>query len=125
MKALIVVGSCTLRSVLRRLLSIRGFEVAEAHTGQVALNALHSLNAADLVLLDCSLPDVDSAEFVTSLRNASQHAAWIITLHATGPGTRELYKGQVCGADDFITKPFTSMQLDDKLAEATLNWRRG
>jgi two-component system, chemotaxis family, chemotaxis protein CheY len=125
MKALLVVHSGTMRSVLRRILSMRGFEVAEADTSHVALDVLHSIGAADLVLLDWTLREVDTTQFVTHLRNETTHFTWIIMLHATEPGIRELHTVLLSGADDYLIKPFTLLQIDEKLAKASLAWQYG
>jgi DNA-binding response OmpR family regulator len=39
------------------------------------------------------------------------------------PGIRELRRALKAGADDYLTKPFTSQQLDAKLAEAGFVWQ--
>jgi CheY-like chemotaxis protein len=52
MKALVVEKSSTMRSVLLRMLLMRGFEVAEAENGSSAWKVLQDLGRADLVLVN-------------------------------------------------------------------------
>ncbi len=123
MKALVVESSNTMRSVLRRILSMRGFEVAEADNGQQALNVLHGMGKADLVLVDWDLQEINSLEFITRLRHETAHDTMVIMLAAVEPGMRELHRALVAGANDYLLKPFTSLQIDEKLIQAGLTWQ--
>jgi two-component system chemotaxis response regulator CheY len=123
MKALVVDSSNTMRSVLHRILSMRGFEVAEAANCQQAMQVLRSMGTADLVLVDWIPHQVDSLEFVARLRHESMEDARIVMLATTEPGTRERHGALIAGADDYLMKPFTSLQIDEKLARVGLTWR--
>ena len=122
MKALVVDGSNTMRSVLHRILSMRGFEVAEAGNCQQAMDVLRGMGAADLVLVDWIPHQVDSLEFVARLRHESVEDTRVVMLVATEPGMRELHGALIAGADDYLMKPFTSLQIDEKLAQVGLAW---
>jgi two-component system chemotaxis response regulator CheY len=122
MKALVVDGSNTMRSVLHRILSMRGFEVAEAGDCQQALDVLRDMGAADLVLVDWIPHQVDSLEFVARLRHESVEDTRVVMLVAAEPGMRELHGALIAGADDYLMKPFTSLQIDEKLAQVGLAW---
>lgn len=123
MKALVVDSSNTMRSVLRRILSMRGFEVAEAGNCSQAMDVLRAMGTADLVLVDWILHQTDSLEFVTRLRHESVQDTRIVMLVATEPAMRELHGALIAGADDYLMKPFTCLQIDEKLALVGLTWR--
>jgi two-component system, chemotaxis family, chemotaxis protein CheY len=123
MKALVVDGSNTMRSVLHRILSMRGFEVAEADNYQQAMDVLRGMGTTDLVLLDWLPHQIDSLEFVTRLRHESVEDTKVVMLVAAEPGMRELHGALIAGADDYLMKPFTSLQIDQKLAQVGLTWR--
>lgn len=123
MKALVVDSSNTMRSVLFRILSMRGLEVAEADNGREALDVLRGMGTADLVLVDWDLPEIGGLEFVTRLRHEFAYDAKVIMLVATEPGARELHGALIAGVDDYLMKPFTSLQIDEKLAQAGFAWR--
>jgi two-component system, chemotaxis family, chemotaxis protein CheY len=123
MKALVVDGSNTMRSVLHRILSMRGFEVAEAGNCQQAMDVLRSMGPADLVLVDWIPHQINSLEFVARLRHESLEDTRVVMLVAAEPGTRELHGALIAGADDYLMKPFTSLQMDEKLAQVGLTWR--
>ncbi len=123
MKALVVESSQTMRSVLRRILTMRGLEVAEADSAHEALDVLRSMGQADLVLVDWNLPQTDGLEFVAHLRHEVAYDAKVILLAASEPGTRELRRAFIAGADAYLMKPFTSLQIDEKLVQAGFDWR--
>ena len=123
MKALVVDSSNTMRSVLLRILSMRGFEVAEAKDVGNALEVFHGMGEAALVLVDWSLNEIDSLEFIARLRLVTAHDTVVIMLATTEPGTRTLQRALIAGADDYLMKPFTSLQIDEKLAQAGFNCR--
>jgi two-component system, chemotaxis family, chemotaxis protein CheY len=123
MKALVVDSSKTMRSVLHRILSMRGFEVAEAGNCQQAMDVLRAMGAADLVLVDWSLHNMNGLEFVTRLRQETVEDTRVVMLAVSPPGMRELQGALIAGADDYLMKPFTALQIDEKLAQVGLAWR--
>ena len=123
MKALVVERSKTMRSVFRRLLCMRGFEVSEADNGTQALEVLHGMGAPDVVLLDWSLREINSLEFIAQLRQQTAHNTTVILLAAVEPGMPALHRALLAGADDYLMKPFTSRQIDEKLAKAGFIWQ--
>jgi two-component system, chemotaxis family, chemotaxis protein CheY len=112
MKALVVDSSNTMRSVLHRILSMRGFEVAEADTCEQAMDVLRAMGAADLVLVDWSLRKIDGLEFVTRLRQETLDDTRVVMQVVSQPGMRELQGALIAGADDYLMKPFTALQID-------------
>ena len=123
MKALVVDSSNTMRSVLHRILSMRGFVVAEADNCQQAMDVLRGMGTADLVLVDWVPNQVDSLEFVARLRHELVEDIRVLMLVAAEPSIRELHGALIAGADDYLIRPFTSLQIDEKLAQVGLTWR--
>jgi two-component system chemotaxis response regulator CheY len=120
MKALVVDSSNTMRSVLHRILSMRGFEVTEANNCEQAMDALRAMGTADLVLVDWTLREIDGLEFVTRLRQESVEDTRVVMLAVSQPGMRDLQGALIAGADDYLMKPFTAIQIDEKLAQVGL-----
>jgi two-component system chemotaxis response regulator CheY len=120
MKALVVDSSNTMRSVLGRILSMRGFEVEEADDGLKALEVLRRIGIADVVLVDWNLAQLDGLEFVTCLRRESSRDTLVIMMVTAEPGQREIQRALIAGANDYLLKPFNSLQIDQKLALAGL-----
>jgi len=122
MKALVVETSSTMRAVLRRILSMRGFEVSEAENGRQALGVLHAMGRADLVIVDWALREMNSLEFIARLRHETASKTTVLMMVEREPGIRDLQRAFIAGADDYLTKPFTSLQIDEKMARAGLTW---
>lgn len=120
MKALVVEKLSTMRSILRRMLSMRGFDVAEAENGPQALDILRRTGTADLVLVNWIPSEIDNLDFITQLRHQAAHKTTVIMLAASEPGMRELHAAFIAGADDYLMMPFTSLQMDERLARAGL-----
>jgi DNA-binding response OmpR family regulator len=95
---------------LRFLMEREGFEVEVAPTGEAALRALDR-GPVDLVLLDVMMPALDGFEVCQRIRS---NPAWtntrIIMLTAKGREV-ERDKGLALGADDYVTKPFSTREL--------------
>ncbi len=116
MKALVVDDSTTMRAVLRRILTMRGFEVVEAKHGLDALNVLAQTGAADVALVDWNMPEMNGLELVQQIRKNSAYDPMRIMMVTTETGIKEVQSALNAGATDYLMKPFNSMQVDEKLA---------
>ncbi len=87
-----------------------GFEVRVARDGDEALGAIEA-SPPDLVLLDVMMPNRDGYDVCQTIR---ANPAWtdihIIMLTAKGRDI-EREKGMALGADDYITKPFSTREV--------------
>jgi DNA-binding response OmpR family regulator len=96
------------------LLQRHGFAVTLARTGEEALQLVES-HSPDLVLLDVMMPVRSGYEVCRRIR---ERADWshikIIMLSAKGRDA-EVNKGIAVGADLYITKPFSTRDLVDKV----------
>ncbi len=92
---------------LSYLLRREGYEVAIADDGPSALEE-YDRNGADLVLLDLMLPGLSGTEVCRALRSRSAVPIIMVTARDT-----EVDKvvGLELGADDYVTKPFSSREL--------------
>lgn len=93
-------------------LEMSGHVVVRAATGSQAL-ALASTNAADLVLLDIGLPDIDGFALCRTLRQRLPSAV-IVVLTARGD-EMDVVAGLEIGADDYLTKPFRMAELQARI----------
>lgn len=93
---------------LRNDLRLEGYEVEVASTGDAGLDRARQ-GGFDLVLLDVMLPGKDGFAVCRELRRARVTTP-IIMLTARGQET-ERVTGLEIGADDYITKPFSPMEL--------------
>ncbi len=99
---------------LEFLMQQAGFEVSTAADGESALESV-STTPPDILLLDISLPGISGFEVLEQLRHqAAFKQLPIIMLTAHGREV-EKEKGMALGADDYITKPFSTQQLVEKV----------
>jgi two-component system, OmpR family, response regulator RegX3 len=84
-----------------------GFEVAVATDGLAAVDAGLSPDV-DLVLLDMTLPSLDGIDVCRRIR--AQRSVPVIALTARD-SERDLVAGLDAGADDYLTKPFSALEL--------------
>jgi two-component system KDP operon response regulator KdpE len=109
--------------ILRALtaaLQARGHRVSAATTGADALNAVAG-RAPAVVILDLGLPDLDGVEICRQIRRWSDMP--IIVLTADGAEERKV-EALDEGADDYVTKPFSTPELLARVRVALRNRRR-
>ena len=107
---LIVEDEADLVTLLRYNLESEGFRVAEASNGEEALVLIQE-ERPDLILLDWMLPMLSGIEVCRQLRRRPQTAdVPIIMLTARGEEGDKI-RGLECGADDYVTKPFSPAEL--------------
>ncbi|MBX6387061.1 MAG: response regulator transcription factor [Microbispora sp.] len=106
-RVLVVEDEESFSDALSYMLRKEGFEVAVAATGPEALDVFDR-NGADLVLLDLMLPGLPGTEVCRSLRQRSKVPVIMLTAKDS-----EIDKvvGLELGADDYVTKPFSSREL--------------
>jgi len=110
--AKILVVDDTPRNVklLADLLTVKGYSVVTAASGQEALASVDR-ERADLVLLDVVMPEISGYEVCRAIRAQPATAMLpVIMVTALDPG-EERVKGIEAGADDFLTKPINQPEL--------------
>jgi len=104
------------------VLSRAGHEPIMAEYGRDGLRMFHE-QRPDVVLLDVGLPDIDGWEVLARIRDISD--APVLMLTARGL-EQDKVRGLDSGADDYITKPFSNVELVSRInavlrrAEATV-----
>lgn len=106
-KILVVEDEESFRDALAFVLSKEGFEVKLVQDGQAALET-YEKEGADLILLDLMLPGVSGLEVCKTIRAKSNVPIIMVTAK-----NEEVDKviGLELGADDYVTKPFSSREL--------------
>jgi DNA-binding response OmpR family regulator len=101
-------------TALEFLLQRNGYEVQVARNGEEALQLIES-GRPDLVLLDVMMPLRSGYEVCKRIR---ERADWghikIVMLSAKGRDA-EVAKGLAVGADVYVTKPFSTRELVDRI----------
>jgi len=101
---------------LEYLLKREGYAVLIARDGQEALDTI-ARDKPDLVLLDVMMPKKTGFEVCQEVRaNEALHGIKILMLTAKGRDT-DVAKGTALGADAYMTKPFATRDLVQKVAQ--------
>jgi two-component system, OmpR family, response regulator RegX3 len=106
-RVLVVEDEESFSDALSYMLRREGYEVEVAATGPDALTAFDRAGA-DMVLLDMMLPGLSGTEVCRSLRSKSQVPIIIVTAR---DAEVDKVVGLELGADDYVTKPFSSREL--------------
>jgi two-component system sensor histidine kinase/response regulator len=100
--------------LLQTILELEGYTVDTALSGKSALAKIQVLPPA-LVLLDIMMPDINGLEVVKHIRqNQNLPFIPIVLVSANNEISRD--QGFEVGADDFISKPFDSDELLEKVS---------
>jgi two-component system KDP operon response regulator KdpE len=108
---LLVEDEDTSRRTLSDYLERRGYNVYQAPSASEAMR-LWDAHRADLVLLDLGLPDLDGVDVIRRIRREATTP--IIILSARGD-ERDKIGGLEAGADDYLTKPFATDELNARI----------
>lgn len=105
-KILVVDDEAEIRNLLKILLTKEDFEVVEAEDGERALQLMD--DTFDLVVLDIMMPKKDGIEVCIDIR--SHYYVPILFLSAKG-SEYDKHIGFLTGCDDYIVKPFSSLEF--------------
>jgi two-component system, OmpR family, alkaline phosphatase synthesis response regulator PhoP len=101
---------------LQFLMKKAGFDVRVARDGEEALAAVEQ-RAPDLILLDVMIPKRDGYDVCQTIRsNPDWSGIFIIMLTAKGRDV-DREKGIALGANDYVTKPFSTRDLTEKVKQ--------
>lgn len=101
---------------LEFLMKQAGYRVRVANDGEAALAAI-AAELPDLVLLDAMMPKRDGFDVCQTVRaNPAWSAVRIVMLTAKGRDV-ERDKGLALGADAYITKPFSTREVVDRVKQ--------
>lgn len=107
-KILIVDDEIELLNLLKLVLTKEGFEnIYTAQNGKDAIGLFEDINP-DLAILDVMLPDMEGYDICKIIRKTSNIP--ILFLSARGEELNRIM-GLAIGADDYITKPFSPMEV--------------
>jgi two-component system response regulator MprA len=112
MRVLVVDDDRGLRDVLRRALSLSGYEVLLAENGASALSEVGT-GVPDAMVLDIGLPDIDGLEVCRLLRREGNRLP--ILMLTARDAVSDRIDGLDAGADDYLVKPFDIDELKARI----------
>jgi two-component system KDP operon response regulator KdpE len=112
--ALIIDDEVQIRRLLRIALEGENYQVREAENGQQGLIEIANQKPA-VILLDLGLPDLEGLEVLKRLREWSEAPVIVLTVR---DDVQEKVAALDAGADDYVTKPFSTPELLARLRAA-------
>jgi CheY-like chemotaxis protein len=110
-KLLVVEDDEDSRETIKFMLESLGYEVVAFASGPKTLEQVDTLNF-DLALLDIMMPNMNGYELMAELKKIEKFASKPYIFVTAKDADSEVLEGYQEGADYYITKPFTSKQLD-------------
>jgi DNA-binding response OmpR family regulator len=108
MHVLVVEDEPEMAGLLTRGLEEESYQVSIARDGRAALE-LSAMQAFDVILLDVMLPKMDGLEVARQLRRLEGETPVLMLTARDALG--DIVKGLDAGADDYLTKPFSFVEL--------------
>jgi DNA-binding response OmpR family regulator len=107
-KILVVDDDSAIRNLIYRFLTKQGYDMESAEDGKKALAAFDQFTP-DLVILDVNLPDTNGYDLCKEM----QARTGVFVLMLTGrTDEADKIRGFAEGADDYLTKPFSLLELE-------------
>ncbi len=119
-RILIIEDEAPIRKLLQVALSVHGYVVDKAVSGQEGITKT-TLFMPELIILDLGLPDIDGLEVLKTIREWSKIP--IIILSVKGH-EQDKIMALNSGADDYVTKPFSMGELIARI-DASLRYADG
>ena len=108
---LIVDDEPQIRRVIKAALSKQGYVVADARSGEAALDMIRQ-ERFDMVILDRNMPGIGGLETCRSIRDSSDMGIIMLTVRKA---EEERIEALDAGADDYVTKPFSMPELSARI----------
>ena len=111
MRVLVADDDPTYRSFLESTLLKWHFDVSVACDGVEALEVIRGGEPPRLILLDWEMPRMDGFEVASAIRNEQGGQDVYVLMVTSNRSTRDMMRVLVCGADDYLIKPFDPVEL--------------
>jgi putative two-component system response regulator len=115
-KTILVIDDTPSNLVLLNSLLCQDYRVKVANSGSRGIKLALADDAPDLILLDVVMPELDGFEVCDVLKKNRKTQHIPIIFLTTLYREEEVQRGRALGAEDFISKPVSSLQLASKIA---------
>lgn len=118
-KILVVEDDANIRTIVTTILETSGYQVLLAESCSMA-KTLYSSYRPDLIILDLGLPDMDGMNLLDHVRQDSLTPIIVLSARADD---KDKVTALDQGANDYVTKPFSSAELLARIRSALRNSR--
>lgn len=116
MKTILVIeDDPSIRNNILKILQFKGFQAIGADNGEDGVK-LAKAYLPDLILCDIMMPGIDGYGVLNALQNDSETGAPSFIFLSAKSDKFDIRQGMNLGADDYLTKPFTSADLLDAVS---------
>ena len=119
-KILVIEDDVNICNFVKTIMETNGYQIFNARTGSNG-KLMYLSHLPDLIVLDLGLPDIDGVDFIKMVRETSNTP--IIVLSAR-TGERDKIEALDLGANDYVTKPFSTGELLARVRAALRDNRR-
>ena len=119
-RILVVDDEERIRQIIRKYAEFEGYQVEEASNGMQAVHICRHENF-DLIIMDIMMPELDGFSACREIRKTTSTP--VIMLSAKSEEVDKVM-GLNIGADDYVTKPFTPMELMARVNSQMRRYRR-
>lgn len=114
MKILIVDDARAIRKIVGDMLREMGFEVMEACDGVDALKQLHESELPDACMIDWNMPNMNGIELIKAIRAQEKFRDLPLMMVTSETEMDSVSTAFLAGANEYVMKPFSSMDIVDK-----------
>ncbi len=114
-KILLIEDTDSLRELIIKILECFDYEAIAAENGKVGVQ-LAEEHLPDIILCDIMMPEMDGYEVLTALREKPETAIIPFIFLSAKADKSDIRQGMNLGADDYLTKPFTTEELKEAIA---------
>ena len=111
-RVLVIEDDAGIRSNILDLMEAEGFQGVGAANGKAGVIAALQ-DPPDVIICDVRMPELDGYGVLKSLRDRAETAAVPFIFLTAGAEKSDIRQGMCMGADDYLTKPFTRLELLD------------
>ncbi|MCF9035144.1 twitching motility response regulator PilG [Acinetobacter nectaris] len=114
LKVMVIDDSKTIRRTAETLLQREGFEVVTAVDGFEALSKITEANP-NIIFIDIMMPRLDGYQTCALIKNSERYKNTPVIMLSSKDGLFDRAKGQIVGANEYLTKPFSKDELVDAI----------
>jgi class 3 adenylate cyclase len=112
---LIVEDDDAIRNNIGRLLRLEGYDIVAAVNGREGLELARALQP-EVVITDIGMPEMDGFELLEAIRADRALGATSVMMLTALDDRASMRRGMTSGADDYLAKPFTRVELLEALS---------
>ena len=110
LKIMVVDDSKTIRRTAETLLQREGFNVITAEDGFEALSKIAD-QKPNIIFVDIMMPRLDGYQTCALIKNNEQFKSTPVIMLSSKDGLFDKAKGRIVGSDQYVTKPFSKVEL--------------